>query len=219
MKTRTGSSTPSTSPRSWEDVLDIVDTLLVDAAKKVKEQEQEQGNQGLKGDPGDEDDDSETPESEPTDDDATDSSESDSSESTEQSNETPDIKSDTVQRSATQQKFEDSMEEFREKQTRWGDDGVDQIESVPVFNPEDCMTDWTALYNADSTLYGGEGGMDKYYTNEKLTSDGLDEVSRSWTSPARSAVVWLRSSFASRRQSHSDAPLSRRLVFSTCRRW
>jgi hypothetical protein len=163
---------------TWEDVLDIVDTLLVDAAKKVKEQEQEQGNQGLKGDPGDEDDDSETPESEPTDDDATDSSESDSSESTEQSSETPDIKSDTVQRSETQQKFEDSMEEFREKQTRWGDDGVDQIESVPVFNPEDCMTDWTALYNADSTTYGGDGGMDKYYTNEKLTSDGLDEVSR-----------------------------------------
>jgi len=155
---------------TWEDVLDIVDNLLVDAVKKVKQQEQEQGNQGLPGDPGDDEDDNETPESGPTD--QQDNETPSDSDSVEKSSEqSPDIQSENVQRSETQQKFEDSMEEFRDKFQRYGCSGEDRIESVPVFNPEDCMTDWTVLY-------GGDKGMDAYYTDEKLTSNSLDEVSR-----------------------------------------
>ena len=157
---------------SWEDVIDIVDTLLTDATKKVKqqqEQEQEQGNEGLKGDPGDEEVDSDTAESEPTDQDGETPADSDPVQKS--SDETSDIQSDSVQRSETQQKFEDSMEEFRQKHTRWGDDGEDKIESVPVFNPEDCMIDWTNLYD-------GENGIDAHYTDEMLKTDTLDEVTR-----------------------------------------
>ena len=157
---------------SWEDVLDIVDTLLADEVKKLDQQpEQEQGNQGLKSDPGDdENDDSETPESGPTDENA--EIDEQGSDATEPSTEdTPEIQNENVQRSETQQKFEDSMEEFRDKHTRWGEDGQDKIESVPVFNPEDCMIDWT-------DLYGGERGIDAWYTDERIKSNCLDEVSR-----------------------------------------
>jgi len=154
---------------TWEDVIDIVDTLLADATKKVQQQEQEQGNQGLKGDPGDEEVDSDTGEPDPTDQDGEAPADSDPVQKS--SDETSDTQSETVQRSETQQKFEDSMDEFRQKHTRWGDDGEDKIESVPVFNPEDCMIDWT-------NLYGGEKGIDAHYTDEMLKTDTLDEVTR-----------------------------------------
>ena len=160
---------------TWEDVLDIVDTLLVDAAKKVKEQEQEQGNQGLKGDPGDEEVDSDTGETGETDETESSDKTEGSNDTVEKSEETSDIKgessSSAVPRSETQKNFEDSMQEFRRQPARWEQDSEDCIMPVPTFNPEDCMSDWTELYSGDK-------GIDAHYTNEMLTADTLDEVTR-----------------------------------------
>ena len=125
---------------TWEDVLDIVDTLLVDAAKKVQEQEQEQGNQGLMGDPGDEEVDSDTGETGETDETESSDKTEGSNDTVEKSEETSDIKgessSSAVPRSETQKNFEDSMQEFRRQPARWEQDSEDCIMPVPTFNPE-----------------------------------------------------------------------------------
>jgi len=164
---------------TWDEIIRISGQLLEYAAeKKQKEEEEEKGDQPRLGNvPGEDDEESEEESeeegedvgrSEPSDDEDDEEEGSNSKSSSGPKDEsTKQDPPSTLGRSKTMEKFENEMERLRDK--GYGSDHVDNIVSIPVCNPQDVIIDWTELY-------GGEGGIDKFYTDEILRNDTSAEI-------------------------------------------